>query len=217
RFPGSAGCHPPWPRAPKTQIAPPQPYRSATSQDRRAAGPRRRPGQSAHGRRLLLRRAGAQLRWSRARRLPLQQVHWLADIGYTEAVLQRGMPPHQGLVHGIRHTPVRNVSRRRSAQLGDVHHLGKVHFEQRALAEREGDEVLRNARNPSRQWKSLACEVAFFRLNPRSVTRLDDALLEAANGVCRSMQCGCVALTQARIRDLFRRVESMLERELLSD
>src|SRR5262249_54427833 len=51
------------------------------------------------------------------------------------------MLPCHLLVHGKSHVPVREVSCRSATQLGNVKGLGKVHLEQRALAESHGQQI----------------------------------------------------------------------------
>ena len=75
--------------------------------------------------------------------LPLQQIHRCRDIVHPKILGQRGILPRHGLVHRIRNVAIRNVPRRSGPQLGNVDSFGEIHLEQRPLAERQRDGILR--------------------------------------------------------------------------
>src|ERR1035438_1185329 len=62
---------------------------------------------------------------------------------HPEILRQRRILPRHGFIHRIRHVAIRDMPCRRSAQLGNVNRLGKVHLEQRPLAERQRNRILR--------------------------------------------------------------------------
>src|SRR5882724_12467171 len=81
-------------------------------------------------------------RWRPPHTSPLQQIHWLSYIDNPKILPQRRITRRHRLIHRISHVPIRSMPRRRRPQFRDVHGFGKIHLEQRPLAEGQRNRVL---------------------------------------------------------------------------
>ncbi len=63
------------------------------------------------------------------------------NVRHAEILCQRRMLLCHFFIHGVSHVPVGKMSRRAAAQLGNIERFGKIHFKERPLAKRHGQDI----------------------------------------------------------------------------